>query len=343
VLGGAIVAVASWLLAQARPGAIFWVLGGLLGLGVALAWPGPPPRRWWRDPMALVAFLTAGGGLAVVAAAWSPDTAWTWWSLTGVALAAATVSLRRADEVLRRGPGRLVPVGGLLVTLLVAAWVGANSPTADWFGPMISHGPRDRHAVAITFDDGPNAQATLAIAQILDQHGVKGAFFTVGKAVMARPDVSRALVADGHLLGNHSYLHDEIRWLDPRYLELTRAQRAIHRETGLCPAFFRPPHGQHTPLMAYAVGRNDMHMIGWDVSAGDWGTSDPQLIARRVLAKVRPGSIIDLHDGLDGQVNADRSVLVRAMPLILDGLAARGLQVVRLDRLLGMNGYADRC
>jgi peptidoglycan/xylan/chitin deacetylase (PgdA/CDA1 family) len=95
--------------------------------------------------------------------------------------------------------------------------------------------------------------------------------------------------------------------------------------------------------MAYAVGRNDMHMIGWDVSAGDWGTSDPQLIARRVLAKVRPGSIIDLHDGLDGQVNADRSVLVRAMPLILDGLAARGLQVVRLDRLLGMNGYADRC
>ena len=243
----------------------------------------------------------------------------------------------------RGGRGGLVPGAGLAATLLLGVWIGANSPSASWFGPMISHGPRDRPEVAITFDDGPNADATLAIAHILDAYGAKGAFFSVGKAVVARPDITRALLTDGQLVANHSYLHDSVRWLDPRYPELTRAQRAIHAETGVCPTFYRPPHGQHTPFMAYAVHANRMRMIGWDVSVGDWGTSNPQTIADRVLRKVRRGSIIDLHDGLDGRVNVDRRVLVQAMPLILDGLRSRGLQVVRLDRLLGISGYRNHC
>ena len=86
-----------------------------------------------------------------------------------------------------------------------------------------------------------------------------------------------------------------------------------------------------------------MVMVGWDVSVGDWTTSDPALVARRVLDRVRPGSIIDLHDGLDGRVDADRTVLIAALPLILDGLAAKGLQPVRLDTLLGRAGYLSRC
>jgi peptidoglycan/xylan/chitin deacetylase (PgdA/CDA1 family) len=61
------------------------------------------------------------------------------------------------------------------------------------------------------------------------------------------------------------------------------------------------------------------------------------------VAKARPGSIIDLHDGLDGKVDADRTVLVAALPAILDGLAAKGLQPVRLDELLGRPGYLDAC
>ena len=95
--------------------------------------------------------------------------------------------------------------------------------------------------------------------------------------------------------------------------------------------------------MAYAVHANHMRMVGWDVSAGDWATSNPRTIADRVLRKVRGGSIIDLHDGLDGRVNVDRRVLVQAMPLILDGLRARGLHAVRLDQLIGISGYRGGC
>ena len=80
-------------------------------------------------------------------------------------------------------------------------------------------------------------------------------------------------------------------------------------------------------------------MVLWDVSASDWTTTDGRLVARRVLAAVRSGSIIDLHDGLDGNPSVDRSVVVRALPLILDGLRARGLRPVRLDRLIGGPAY----
>ena len=80
-----------------------------------------------------------------------------------------------------------------------------------------------------------------------------------------------------------------------------------------------------------------------DVSAGDWATDDGALVADRVLSQVRPGSIILLHDGLDGDVTSDRSVLVDALPRILDGLQARGLLPVRLDQLVGGPGYNTSC
>jgi peptidoglycan/xylan/chitin deacetylase (PgdA/CDA1 family) len=230
-----------------------------------------------------------------------------------------------------------------LVCGSVVVWNGANSPRSTWLGNMVSHGPRDGRQVALTFDDGPNATATLAVRDILDAHGAKGTFFLVGKALDARPDLARALLSTGHLLGNHSYRHDYLHWLDPRYGELGSTQEAFARNLGVCPAFFRPPHGQHTPLMALAVRRRSMGMIGWDVSVGDWAAHSPRRVADAVVGKARPGSVIDLHDGLDGNVNADRSVLVEAMPMILDGLARHGLQPVRLDELLGRPGYLPAC
>jgi len=231
----------------------------------------------------------------------------------------------------------------LAVSVMTGAWIGANSAHSSWFGQMVSHGNRSDRRVALTFDDGPNATATLAIRDELDAHGAKGTFFEVGKAAAARPDIVEALVRDGHLVANHSFHHDSYRWLDPRYPELDRTEASIDRVAGVCPAFFRPPHGQHTPFMAFVVHRRRMTMVGWDVSVADWAVTDPKVIARRVLQRVRPGSIIDLHDGLDGHVQVDRSSLARAMPAILDGLARRHLQPVRLDELLGRPGTLPTC
>jgi peptidoglycan/xylan/chitin deacetylase (PgdA/CDA1 family) len=91
--------------------------------------------------------------------------------------------------------------------------------------------------------------------------------------------------------------------------------------------------------MAHVVADHGMTMITWDDSAGDWATNDAQLVANRILKGVKPGSIILLHDGIDGNIGANRTVILKALPIILDGLKARGLHPVTLDKLLGKPGY----
>jgi peptidoglycan-N-acetylglucosamine deacetylase len=339
-LGGLLVVLAGWLVPQVDVSPTTIVLGVGVGAGVGLGGGGLAALRGREGAV--------GGavGIAVLAALVAVDgargTAWAG-LLYGVAIATVGVLARSRPRTRSPGAVRLAATGAALLTAGAACWIGANSPTATWFGSQVAHGPRDARQVAITFDDGPDDPYTLEIAGILDERGAKGTFFVVGKALDRRPDIARALREDGHLLGNHSYHHDSWRWLDPRYPELERTQRVFRRHLGACPRFFRAPHGQHTPFMAGVVGDHGMTMVGWDVSAGDWKTDDARLVARRVLDDVQPGSIVVLHDGLDGNVTADRSVLLRAVPLILDGLARRDLEPVRLDALLDERGYGDHC
>jgi peptidoglycan/xylan/chitin deacetylase (PgdA/CDA1 family) len=235
----------------------------------------------------------------------------------------------------RRGLPRIAATIALVGIVTFAAYVGAETPSVRWFGGGITNGSTHHDEVSLTFDDGPNLSATLPIMRILDAAGVKGTFFEVGKAIDAEPQITRALHAHGHLLGNHSYHHDQWRWLDPRYPELERTQLAFERAVGVCPAYYRPPHGDRTPFMAHVVSDHHMRMILWDDSSGDWAAKNPRTIARRILRGAHAGSIIVLHDGLDGNPTADRTVLVKALPLILEGLHAKHLDVVGLDKLIG--------
>jgi len=240
----------------------------------------------------------------------------------------------------RRTRGLTVFAVALLVfTLLFTGYVGAETPGVKWFGGGTTHGPTNTRQVALTFDDGPDAASTPEIMAILDRYGVKATFFEVGKAIDAVPDVTRALYRDGQLLGNHSYHHDSWSWLDPRYPELKETQAAFRRAIGTCPIFYRPPHGARTPLLARVVRDHDMHMVLWDVSSSDWSSKDPQAVARRTLAGAKPGSIILLHDGLDGDPHKTRPVIAQALPMILDGLRAKHLEPVRLDVLLKTRAY----
>jgi len=256
-------------------------------------------------------------------------------ALFGAGLALVCAPLGRPAG--RYRPGWLRAVGALLVVvvLVVAGYVGAETPSVHWFGGGITHGPTATRRVALTFDDGPNATTTLQLMQILDRAQVTATFFEVGKAIDARPDITQALFEHGQLLGNHSYHHDQWRWLDPRYPELARTQDAFRRAIGRCPAFYRPPHGDRTPFIARVVHDHHMRMVLWNDSAHDWDETNPGTIARRIVDRAQPGSIIVLHDGLDGDVHTNRTVLVRALPLILAGLHAKHLTPVGLDQLIG--------
>jgi peptidoglycan/xylan/chitin deacetylase (PgdA/CDA1 family) len=326
VVAALIALLCTWLLPQRDDAGTALILGALFGAALGLI--------AHRSRSQLTIGIAFAGGAALVGARLLTDQV----IVAGlVALAVLFVGIAATPRAGRRVTALVTALA--TIALVFTAYLGAETPSASWFGGGYTHGPTNRDEVALTFDDGPNIGASLEIMKILDRYDAKGTFFEVGKAIDADPRITRALYADGQLLGNHSYHHDQWRWLDPRYPELERTQDAFQRAIGTCPVLYRPPHGERTPLLAHVVREHDMHMVLWNVSAGDWATNDARLVADRILRRARPGAILLLHDGLDGVPSADRSVLIRALPLILDGLRDKGLKPVRLDAMLGLPAY----
>jgi peptidoglycan-N-acetylglucosamine deacetylase len=229
----------------------------------------------------------------------------------------------------------------VLTTGLTASWVGATSASADWFGSVISHGPRQVPEVAVTFDGVPDADTARTVLAALDAEGVQATFFAAGREVETRPDVVRMLVDHDQLVANNAYAPRGRAFLDPRYTELGRAQEVFDRELGVCPTYFRPPAGRHTPLMARVVRRYGMEMVTWDVRVANRRADSPRKLARLALDRIRGGSIVAFP--LDGDGHFPRSEVAAALPLVLRGLKVLDLDSVRLDRMLGTEGYAGRC
>jgi len=296
-------AIGGWVSASASTTAVLWLVGGLFAC------------------ISLVAFLPP-----------------MWESLSISGISTPHRGNRRFLAGLAKGG--LVLTVGLPVLTTYWAW----TPSSQVYGRITTHGPRDQMVVTLTFDDGPNDPWTSRIADVLDQYGVKATFFVVGKNADARPEIVRDLVQRGHLVGNHSYHHrkrDAIFQL--RYSDLREAERSIARAAGVCPAFFRPPNGFHTPWQLDAVSDQHMRTLTWDVIAGDWKRPPPKEIVRRVLNSVRPGSIVLLHDGDDTNQGTDRSPTLEALPSIIEGLRAKGYRLVRLDELLSTPAYLPAC
>jgi UDP-glucose 4-epimerase len=339
LVGGVLVASTVWLLSQTALGPVTWLLGLALGAGIGMCLPS---RGLARDPLVVGSAVAAAGGLVALRLDGSPRGV-----IFAIALLGSLVAVRdlwgRRSLQQRARPSALVLGGStVLFTAVLASWIGATSASATWFGAIVSHGPRDTDRVALTFNGGPSSN-TLAILRILDAGDVKATFFSDAEALDVRAVTLHRLLSDGQLVADHSYVEQERAWLDPRFRDLGRAQRAFSRELGVCPTFFRPPHGRHTPLMARVVHHHDMRMIGWDVAADSRSSDDGQALAREVLRQVRPGSIVMLRDGQDDASPADGRAILRALPIIVDGLRDRHLQPVRLDQLLRLPPYAGSC
>lgn len=174
--------------------------------------------------------------------------------------------------------------------------------------------------VRLTFDDGPHRTATPDILDTLADRGVEATFFVTGEMTAARPDIVRRASKEGHRIGNHSWSHPVLTTLDRAQVgsQLRRTNEVIERATGRFPSEWRPPYGAANELVEAAaedVGLDSM--VLWTVDPRDWADPPATTIRDRVLQGVRPGSIVLLHDGTGQNTPA-------ALPMILDGLAARG-------------------
>lgn len=179
--------------------------------------------------------------------------------------------------------------------------------------------------VAITFDDGPNADYTEMLLEGLKERGVKATFFLLGKEAEKYPEIVKDIYDEGHLIGTHSYEHVNLKNLsDSAAIEqVDKTNTVIHEITGEYPEYIRPPFGCWKCNLDYETR---MIEVLWDVDPLDWKTSNSDVIAKRVTSKVEENDIILLHD-------ASESSVVAAFKII-DELQDEGYVFVTVDEIL---------
>ncbi len=227
----------------------------------------------------------------------------------------------------------------LLVTLATYGYV---SPEAQVFGHVAWRGETTEKVVALSFDDGPNEPYTSAVLDVLARYQVKATFFEIGRNVARYPEVTRRLVAEGHVLGNHSYAHDANHALGDSRADYMQAEATYLAVCGVRPTLVRPPHNKKTPWELAYLEELDLTPVAWSVGTAEGVGADSRRAAQDILNKVRPGSIIALHDGW-GTSHTDpraaKTLPAQALPLIIETLQQQGYAFVTIPALLGLPAY----
>lgn len=155
--------------------------------------------------------------------------------------------------------------------------------------------------VALTFDDGPNPVWTPRILAALAAAHVRATFCIIGRQAQQYPALVKAIVAGGHTLCNHTWDHDERlaqRSEAAIVKEIGKAQAAITQASGgVAPVFFRAPGGSWSAQDMLIARRMHLTPLKWDVDPSDWAKPGVARIIQNVMTRVRPGSIVLLHDG----------------------------------------------
>lgn len=216
----------------------------------------------------------------------------------------------------------------------------------------------DRKVVYLTFDDGPHPPETERVLDVLREHGARATFFLIGSKVSGNEAVLRRMLEEGHALGLHTYSHAgtfPLLSFDKMLADVNEGKRAVESVAGKKISLFRPPFGVTNPTIAKVIRTLGLQTVGWDVRSFDTmfckssehsckqsgysckqsehsckqsGYSCKQSghdwyvpVVERIMKQVRPGSVILLHDRLDGASGL--------LALLLDSLAASGYDFTR--------------
>ncbi|WAH37809.1 polysaccharide deacetylase family protein [Alicyclobacillus dauci] len=205
---------------------------------------------------------------------------------------------------------------------------------------IIVNGPRNRKAVSLTFDDGPDDVWTPRILSVLAQYSVKATFNCVGQRVHQNPQMLGRIANEGHILGNHSWDHPNFTKIPVSEIrsQIERTSEEIQRVVGVRPRYFRPPYGAMNQEVIEEVIKLGYKILYWDVDSLDWaGLSGPQAAAN-VLAHTRPGSIILMH--FAGGRDQSLQDTVDALPYIILTLREEGYKFQTVPQLIHEPAYS---
>jgi peptidoglycan/xylan/chitin deacetylase (PgdA/CDA1 family) len=199
---------------------------------------------------------------------------------------------------------------------------------------VVSHGSRLHKVVALTFDDGYSAVATLQILHILVADKVPATFFPYGWAVHATSPAWHAVVRAGFPIGNHTLSHADLAILPPAQVtsQLVLGREAIDAYSGGTSVnLMRPPYGAYTQADLPAIAAAGYGtVVLWDVDTLDWtGNSVSTIVAR--ATRGTNGSIVLMHAG---PANTPQ-----ALPAIIAWYRAHGFTFVTVPELLNLAAH----
>lgn len=183
-------------------------------------------------------------------------------------------------------------------------------------------------AIALTFDDGPSPY-TVQILDILRHYDILGTFFVLGQVISSHPEVLQRIVAEGHLLGNHTWSHPYIVNSEAEaYREIERTAELIYDYTRVRTQLFRPPGGYLNNALTPYSARQNHTITMWSVDSSDYFLTQSEIL-NQVLAEIHPGAIVLLHDG-----GGPRHHTVAVLPLLIEALQEQGYEFLTVTELM---------
>jgi peptidoglycan-N-acetylglucosamine deacetylase len=250
--------------------------------------------------------------------------------------------MRRQEEARCRAPQtcRVAAPGRGTFAWVAACLFGVTAilmPAANSTPPrdvrVIWSGSPTAKRVALTFDDGPRPGVTEHVLDLLDDAGARATFFVVGQRIVSGGEKARALLRrmrdEGHEIGNHSYSHPNVARLGIAELhrEIARTDEAIDAACGIRPRMFRPPGGGLDFNAVRSLASTGLEgVVLWSIDPSDWKNPSRGETWQRVATALHPGAIILLHD--------THEETLRALPLLLDLIQARGFEIVTVSDLV---------
>jgi peptidoglycan-N-acetylglucosamine deacetylase len=216
---------------------------------------------------------------------------------------------------------------------------GEQSETAEAWArfPAVERLPDQAGArVALTFDDGPDEDATPAVLEALEAAGIRATFFVVGEQLMRHHAIARQIALAGHELALHGFKHERHADMIPPDArdDVARGVGAFEAVTGAKPRFFRPPYGRFAEFSYKACGALGLEPVYWSAWGLDWEDIGGDRVADLVARDLDAGAIVLLHDSPRYADRPTAQATADAIPAIAAAAAERGLQWATLSEAM---------
>jgi peptidoglycan-N-acetylglucosamine deacetylase len=185
----------------------------------------------------------------------------------------------------------------------------------------------DGGRMALTFDDGPDPDATPAVLEALAAAGARATFFLVGEQLLRHHELGRVVADAGHQIGLHGFRHVEHDVLGEHPLDdLLRGLDAVESATGQRPTLFRPPYGRFSEASYAACLELGLEPVYWSAWGADWEAIAADRIAELVVRDLSDGTIVLLHDSPHYAHRPSAEPTAAALRSIVEAARERGLE-----------------